>query len=236
MIYQKEKLGVIFMLMRCENITHCYIHKKEKNTVLKDVFFEINDDETVGLVGTSGSGKSTLGQILAGLIRPTGGTLIYQNKKIVVPYDRAIRRQIQIMFQHPEQSFNPRLKVMESVKEVYKLYNLEYCENDMLNELENFGLNKGHLMRLPNQLSGGELQRLALFRVLLLEPKLIILDEPTSMLDVISQAHIIELLNEFKNKRKLSYVFISHDEYLCQLFCDRIYTVANGKIILKKEN
>ena len=127
--------------------------------------------ETVGLFGESGSGKSTLGLMLAGLERPTAGEIFFEEKTLAMPYRGMVRRKIQILFQHPEISFNPALVLLKSMIEPYKIYQLPYSYDGMLEYLAQYGLHEEHLLRTPSQLSGGELQRAALARVLLLEPE-----------------------------------------------------------------
>lgn len=218
------------MRISAENITHTYHSKAGANRVLQEVSLGIAPGETVGLLGPSGCGKSTLGQILCGLLRPTSGRVCYDGSPFSYPYTGTVRREIQILFQHPELSFNPRLKLRYSLKEVYDLYHLPYSERVMLEMLESFGMYAEHVDRFPAQLSGGELQRLALARVLLVEPKVIILDEPTSMLDAISQAQITRMLMDIQKKTGVSYLFITHNRPLCELVSNRILVIEKGKI------
>lgn len=218
------------MRISAENISHTYHSRTGSNQVLQEVSLGIGPGETVGLLGSSGCGKSTLGQILCGLLRPASGRVCYDGSPVAFPYTGTVRREIQILFQHPELSFNPRLKLRSSLKEVYNLYRLPYSERDMLEMLSSFGIYAEHLDRFPAQLSGGELQRLALARVLLVEPKVIILDEPTSMLDAISQAQIARMLMDIQKKTGMSYLFITHNRSLCELVSNRILVIEKGRI------
>ena len=219
------------MLIRVEDITHSY---SESSPVLTNVSLEIGDAETVGLLGQSGSGKSTLGQIMSGLLRPTSGAVYYRDAPIRLPFRGEARRKLQILFQHPEVSFNPRMTILSSLREIFKLYRLEFSEKILLGGLEELGIRSEHLQRFPAQLSGGELQRIALYRILLPEPEFIVLDEPTSMLDVISQAQIMQILKDLQQKRHISYLLITHDEYLCEVMSNRVYRIDKGNI-LKEE-
>ncbi len=142
-----------------------------------------------------------------------------------------MRRDIQILFQHPEVAFNPKLRIIDSLKEPYKLYRKSYQLDDIIADINALGLKEEHLYRMPSELSGGEQQRLALARVLAIKPTLLILDEPTSMLDVISQAMIIDILKAYQKTQSTSYLFISHDEALAKIFCDQIHYMANGEIV-----
>jgi len=218
------------MLIRAENITHQYIAGTGL-PVLHDVSVEIGERQTVGLLGQSGSGKSTLGQILTGLLRPSGGAVYYRGQPVRPPFRGEARRRIQILFQHPEVSFNPRLRMYQSLKEIYKLYRLAFSDDILLAMLSRFGIYREHIDRYPAQLSGGELQRIALARILLPEPEFIVLDEPTSMLDVISQAQIMQMLGELREERRISYLLITHDVHLCRFMSDKIYTIDNGSIL-----
>ena len=215
------------MLIKAENITHSY---SGGAPVLSGVDIAIEEMQTVGLLGQSGSGKTTLGQILSGLLRPTDGTVYFHENEVKFPFRGTPRSKIQILFQHPEISFNPRLTIFNSLKEIYKLYRIPFSEETLLEALEEFGIYKEHLHRFPTQLSGGEIQRIALYRILLPEPECIILDEPTSMLDVISQAQIMQMLKRLQQKRRISYLLITHDEYLCEVMSEKIYRINKGNI------
>ena len=189
---------------------------------VSQISFAIGSGETLGLLGESGSGKSTVGQMVAGILRPTAGRLFFQGEELSFPFRGEARRGIQILFQHPEVSFNPRLRLWDSIKEPYRFRRIPCQEDALVEFLAQFGIYREHLGRYPRELSGGELQRLALARVMLMQPKLVVLDEPTSMLDVISQAQVVHLLEEIQKQEGVSYLFISHDPILCRRFCSRI--------------
>ena len=199
--------------------------------IVDSVSFHIDRGETVGIMGESGSGKSTIGQILAGLYEPTDGKILFQGQELHMPYPKDVRRKIQILFQHPEVSFNPRMKLIDSLKEPYTLQKKPFSETEFFQYMEQFGIYPEHVGRFPAELSGGELQRMALARAMLMEPELLVLDEPTSMLDMVSQAQMIQLLRSLQEKTGISYLFISHDAELAALFCDRIYHLEDGKFL-----
>lgn len=227
------------MRLRTELLNKVYKSKSgngRKVIAAKDVNIEIAAGETVGLFGASGSGKSTVGEMVSGLIKPNSGNIYYEEQLIKYPFKGIVRKEIQILFQHPEVSFNPELPLIQSMEEPYKLYNLPYSKEILINDIERFGLHEEHLYRRPSELSGGELQRAALTRILLLEPKLIVLDEPTSMLDVITQAQIIEMLKQYQNESGASFLFISHSKTLTELICDKIYSVKEGNVQLIKNS
>lgn len=224
------------MLIEAKGICHTFENRIcrnsiEKNAVLRQVNLSIGRGEIVGLLGHSGSGKTTLGRIVTGLLRPTCGTLQFQDTPIAYPFRGEARRRIQILFQHPETSFNPRMTIEASLREVYALYRLPFSLEEMLAMLETFGIYQEHIGRFPAQLSGGELQRIALARVLLLEPEFLVLDEPTSMLDGISQAQMMRMLMEIRDKRQIAYLFITHDEALCHFVSDRVIEIKEGTIL-----
>lgn len=216
------------MLIRLERVSMTY--PGEKKPVIHKINLEIKSGETVAVFGKSGSGKSTIGQIMAGILKPTYGTLFFHDQELSIPFPKNSRQKIQILFQHPEVSFNPRMTLLESMKEPFRFRKMEFSMEFLLENLKDFGIYEEHLRRKPEALSGGELQRLALARLMFLEPEFLVLDEPTSMLDVISQAQIIQLLTKLQKEKNLGYLFISHDDCLCHQFCHKIYHLENGTL------
>lgn len=224
------------MRIRTENLCKAYKSRTDASKsffAAKDVNITLAEGETVGLFGDSGSGKSTLGQMLSGLLKPTSGKIFFEEQEIRYPFRGEARRNIQILFQHPEISFNPALPLIKSLVEPYLLYNIPYSPQILIENVEKFGLHEEHLYRKPAELSGGELQRAALSRLLVMQPKVIVLDEPTSMLDVITQAQMVQMLQEYQKNTNASYIFITHNRSLCDMVCDRVYTVESG--IVKPE-
>lgn len=187
--------------------------------------------ETVGLLGESGSGKSTLGQMMTGLLRPDEGELHYGGEPLPYPFRGDARRHIQILFQHPEVSFNPQLTLRRSLVEPFRLRKQPSDDRALLACIGQFGLHEEHLNRVPSELSGGELQRAALARVVVMEPKVILLDEPTSMLDVITQAQVIHFLREYQRQHRTAYLFITHSSALACQVCDQIVRIHEGHIV-----
>lgn len=218
------------MLLETRDLTKRYLGEKGPAAVDRAAV-SLRAGETVGLFGESGSGKSTLGLMVAGLLRPTSGQILLEGREIRMPYRGEIRRSVQILFQHPETSFNPALILLKSMTEPYQIYSLPYTYAGMLEDLKPYGLYEEHLYRTPSQLSGGELQRAALARILLIRPKVIVLDEPTSMLDVITQAQMMALLKDYQNRNGTAYLLISHDRILCERNCDRLYHVSGGHFV-----
>ena len=203
--------------------------------IFHEVSLEIRQGETFGLMGASGEGKSTLGRIIAGIERPTSGSVYYNGygltemKKIE---NAAFRHKVQIMFQDPADAFNPRKKIEQAISEVLKL--LRVPEAGYASKIEEMlvttGLPDEVLSRYPIQLSGGQLQRLALGRILLLNPEYIILDEPTSALDVSVQAQILHMLKRVQAERNTGYLLISHDEAVIRFMSDSYGVLENGQL------
>jgi oligopeptide transport system ATP-binding protein len=198
------------------------------------VDLDLEYGETLGLVGESGSGKTTLGLLLAGLLKPTSGKIIFEGVDFAkIIHDRNTRRRIQIIFQNPDTSLDPRMTVAASLYEVMSLHKL--CKRSDrktkgLAALSRVGLAPETLRRYPHELSGGQKQRVAIARALLLDPRLLILDEPTSALDLSVQGQILNLILELKRDLGFSYIFISHDLGIVRKMCRRTAVMYLGKI------
>lgn len=199
-------------------------------TAVDGASISLQKGKTLGLLGQSGSGKSTLGQMMVGLLRPDSGELFFHGERLSYPIRGQARRRIQILFQHPEVSFNPQLTLRQSLVEPFKLMGKPFDDGAILSVIEPFGLHAEHLARYPGELSGGELQRAALARVTVLEPEMILLDEPTSMLDVITQAQMIDFLRRYQQQHQTAYLFITHSTALAEQFCDEIVKMEDGRL------
>ena len=187
---------------------------KKKEPALYDVNFVLEKGETLGLAGTSGAGKSTLARAVMQLLPVSEGEVFFHGDNLCAlrPAEmKKKRRTMQMLFQNPMASLNPRMTIEESMKEPLLLYHMEGKLPLISRYMDRFSLREELLPRMPSELSGGELQRICLARLLLVEPELLILDEPTSMLDVSVQAEIVEELLAIQKERGLSYLFISHD-------------------------
>ena len=205
-----------------------------------DVSFEIVRGEIFGLVGESGSGKTTIGRLLLRLIFPTSGNIFFDGKNILSVTEsemNGLRRQMQMVFQDPFDSLNTMKTVYDIIKEpliVHNLVNDEGGRKSLVKDiLRDVGLTppESFLDRYPRELSGGQRQRVAIARVLILKPRLLVLDEPVSMLDVSVRAGILQLMMEMREKRGLSFLFITHDLARARHTCDRVAVMYLGEIV-----
>ncbi len=203
---------------------------------LEDVSLHVGGGEILGLMGPSGCGKSTLARILLRLLPCDQGEVLYGNENISKLKGRGLlpfRREVQLISQRPESFFNPSIKLGDSLVEplrIFGIYEKASSQELLLHSLEQVKLNAQLLDRYPHQVSGGEIQRLSLCRALLLQPKVLVLDEPTSMLDISVQAQILNILKEIQKDRRLSYLFISHDRDVVRWMCDRVVLMRNGRM------
>ena len=201
------------------------------------VDFSINRGETMGLVGESGCGKTTVGRCILRLIEPTSGAIYFQGRDLTKLTKREmtdLRREMQIVFQDPYASLNPRMSVKQIIGEPLLIHGIvkgEKLKNMVLDMLIRVGLTEDHLNRFPHEFSGGQRQRIAITRALTLNPKLLVLDEPTSSLDVSVQARILNLLKNLQKEFGLTYLFISHDLSVIKHMSDRIATMYIGNIV-----
>jgi oligopeptide/dipeptide ABC transporter ATP-binding protein len=201
-----------------------------------DVSVALNEGETLGVVGESGSGKTTLARCIVRLLEPTEGSLRFRGEDITHLGRRALeplRREAQIVFQDPVSSLNPRKRVGQIVGTPLRLHGMdrEKIEPRVRELLERVGLNPEHVNRFPHEFSGGQRQRIGVARALAVNPKLIVLDEPVSALDVSIQAQVINLLDDLQDEMGLSYVFIAHDLSVVRHVSDWIAVMYLGKLV-----
>jgi peptide/nickel transport system ATP-binding protein/oligopeptide transport system ATP-binding protein len=208
---------------------------------LDDVSINIKAGSTLAIVGESGSGKSTLARCLLQLLPLDAGTVEFQGQDLATLSGdalRATRRDLQMVFQDPFASLNPRMKVGEIVGEgllIHGLGNAQERSRKVLQMLQRVGLTAADMGKYPHEFSGGQRQRVGIARALVLQPKLVICDEPVSALDVSIQAQILLLLKELQQEMGLSYLFISHDLRIVRHVADEVAVMHNGKIVEQGE-
>lgn len=207
---------------------------------VNQIQLSLSPGENLGLVGESGCGKSTLARLLMGLERPTSGQIWYRNVEYTHWNQRQmqeIRSKVQMIFQNSLASFNPLFTIEHIVAEPLRNYgwsNRKARRSRVVETLERVGLGSGYLSRLPHQLSGGQLQRVGIARAIVLQPELIICDEPFSSLDMTLRKQMIDLLQELKRELKLAYLLITHDLSLVRRLCDSVAVMYQGEIIEKQ--
>ena len=221
-------------MLEAKNICKSYDNNTKKNSlVLNNCNLIIHENEILGLMGESGCGKSSLAKILLKLMPMDKGELYFKDKNITNLKNNKLkffRQKVQFISQRPETFFDPMMKLYTSLIDPLNIFNIKYDIITIENILEQVKLNPAILNRYPHQVSGGEIQRLSLARALLLNPELLILDEPTSMLDISVQAQILHLLKDLQKSKKMSYLFISHDKDVVNWLCDEVFIMQNGQI------
>ncbi|MEI0603166.1 ABC transporter ATP-binding protein [Brachyspira alvinipulli] len=199
------------------------------------VSFTINKGETFGLVGESGSGKTTLGRTLLHLYKPTSGKIFFDGEEVNTANYRSYAKKMQIIFQDPYASLNPRMTVEDIIGEaldVHKLYSTKDERREkIINLLKLVGLNAEQAQRYPHEFSGGQRQRIGIARALAVNPEFIVCDEPVSALDVSIQAQIINMLYDMQQDMKLTYLFIAHDLAVVRQISKRIGVMYLGNIV-----
>jgi peptide/nickel transport system ATP-binding protein len=195
-----------------------------------DTSFTVSPGESFGIVGESGSGKSTVLRAICGLAPRTAGTvkLLGQDS---APGSKAFRRQVQMVFQDPYGSLHPRHTVDRILAEPLAIHGIGDAEVRIERALEEVGLGTGFRFRYPHQLSGGQRQRIAIARALILEPQILLLDEPTSALDASVQAEVLNLLEELRRRRGLTFVMVSHDLAVVTHLCERLMVMQRGQTV-----
>ena len=202
------------------------------------VSFDLEPGQTLGLVGESGSGKSTLARTIMGLEKPASGEIIFDGTDLTTASPatmRSLRRQVQMIFQDPQASLNPRRTVHQIVSEAWEIHREMVPRSDWRREAQDLlarvGLNPDHADRYPHQFSGGQRQRIAIARALAVNPRLIVLDEPVSALDVSIQAGVINLLEDLQAQLGVAVLFVAHDLSVIRHISSRIAVMYLGQVV-----
>jgi len=216
---------------------HAGARRRDVNSdwTLRDIAITMPAGSTVGIVGESGSGKSTLVRLLCGLLAPSKGEIIFDGRAVkdwMARDSREFHRRNQIVFQSPASSLDPRLRIKTSLSEPMKALEGRKPEPaELRNWLKDVGLRGELLSRYPHQLSGGQLQRIAVARALSVRPDVLYADEPTSALDVSVQAQVLNLLMGLKNRHGLTLVLVSHDLAVVARVCEQIVVLKDGQVV-----
>ncbi|TGE16483.1 ABC transporter ATP-binding protein [Staphylococcus petrasii] len=227
------------VLLKFENISVDYPKGTgEYFRAVKNVSLDIKDGESLGIVGESGSGKSSLAKTVVGLNAVAEGTIWYKDIPLSLFSNKemkSLRKDIQMIFQDPYASINPRFKVIDIIGRPLKLHGIVKTNEELVEQvkclLERVGLDDSFIYRYPHELSGGQRQRVSIARAISIEPKVIVCDEAVSALDVSIQKEIIQLLKKLQDDMGITYLFITHDMGVIKEMCDRIAVMQNGEIV-----
>ena len=210
----------------------------KKKTVLKavdNVTMDIYKGEILSLVGESGSGKTTLGRTISRLYKKTNGEILYNGKPVEDYSLKDFTKEIQMIFQDPQASLNPRMTVGDIVAEGIDIHKLASSKQERMEKvyslLELVGLNREHASRFPHEFSGGQRQRIGIARALAVNPSVLVCDEPISALDVSIQAQVVNLLKDLQRERNLTLLFIAHDLSMVKYISDRVAVMYRGKVV-----
>ena len=231
-------------ILRVENLKKSFTKKgflqsrSDIVNAVNDISFSLNDNEILAIAGQSGSGKSTIAKLIVRAIIPDSGKIFFKNDEITnnTLKLKKFRMQCQMVYQDPYDSINPRMRISDIINEPLEIHNIgnKKSRNEIvLNALQQVRLEPASDIgkKYPHMLSGGQRQRVVIARALVVKPKLIIADEPVSMLDVSIRAEILELLNEIRNKNNISFIYITHDLATAKYFADKIIILNAGKIV-----
>jgi len=235
----RTKGGIEMPLLEVSHLKKYFSTPKGMLHAVDDINFSLDEGKTLGIVGESGCGKSTLGRVILHLLEATDGKIMFEGRDITKP-DRALMKELhqemQMIFQDPYSSINPRMTVSEIIGEplkIYKKYSGADCDREVLKLMNTVGLAGRLYNTYPHELDGGRRQRIGIARALALNPKFIVCDEPVSALDVSIQAQILNLMQDLQEERKLSYIFITHDLSVVKHISDDIGVMYLGQMVEK---
>lgn len=224
------------MILEVKNVSKEFIIERRLFTkesrgvcALDNLSFILEEFQTLGIVGESGSGKTTLAKIILKLIPPTFGRILFNESKIV-----NFRKDVQIIFQNPYNSLNPKMRIYDIITEsllIHKIVPIKAFKAKSQELLEMVGLDKSALSRYPIEFSGGQRQKVCIARALATQPKLLVLDEPISSLDLTVQAQMLDLFKTLKEELGLTYIFISHNLAVIRHIADSVMVMKDGKIV-----
>lgn len=222
-------------MIQVEHISKQYTNHHHTIRAVHDVSFSMAPNERVGIAGGSGSGKSTLLRLIAMLEKPTSGILRLFGEEIhSIQNHTEIYRSMQMMFQNPLAIIPPRMNLEDFLLEPYINYGLmdiASAKDDIRKWIRHVDLPESIVQKYPHEVSGGQLQRVVLARIMLMHPKLVLFDEPTSALDAVNQKLVLDLLQKLHQEQPFGYVFVSHDIGLLQAVTDRIMVMKDGHIV-----
>ena len=225
-------------LVRIENLSKTYssaslFARSAPKEVLNNINLTIYEGQNLGLLGPSGCGKTTLAKIILGLETQTSGKIFILGKDISTLNKKEfkkVRAQVQVVFQDPYSSLDPRMTIEQSLMEPFIIHDIKAGEKDLKNLISSVGISYKDIKKYPHEFSGGQRQRICIARALALKPKLLVLDEPVSSLDVSVQAQILNLLLKVKQEYNLTLLLISHDFAVCNFICHNIAIMSKGSI------
>ena len=209
--------------------------KRQVLKAVENVTMDIYKGEILSLVGESGSGKTTLGRTVSRLYAKTNGDILFNGKPVEAYGRKEFTKKVQMIFQDPQASLNPRMTVGDIIAEGIDLHKLASSKQERMEKvyklLEIVGLNREHASRFPHEFSGGQRQRIGIARALAVDPEVLVCDEPISALDVSIQAQVVNLLKDLQRERNLTLLFIAHDLSMVKYISDRVAVMYRGKVV-----
>ena len=209
--------------------------KRQVLKAVENVTMDIYKGEILSLVGESGSGKTTLGRTVSRLYAKTNGDILFNGKPVEEYGRKEFTKKVQMIFQDPQASLNPRMTVGDIIAEGIDLHKLASSKQERMEKvyklLEIVGLNREHASRFPHEFSGGQRQRIGIARALAVDPEVLVCDEPISALDVSIQAQVVNLLKDLQRERNLTLLFIAHDLSMVKYISDRVAVMYRGKVV-----
>ena len=209
--------------------------KRQVLKAVENVTMDIYKGEILSLVGESGSGKTTLGRTVSRLYAKTNGDILFNGKPVEEYGRKEFTKKVQMIFQDPQASLNPRMTVGDIIAEGIDLHKLTSSKQERMEKvyklLEIVGLNREHASRFPHEFSGGQRQRIGIARALAVDPEVLVCDEPISALDVSIQAQVVNLLKDLQKERNLTMLFIAHDLSMVKYISDRVAVMYRGKVV-----